>query len=562
VGALIFCGAGLLFWFFVIHDFRGLSSETGMEQAQIARELARGNGFSTKMIRPLSLWYFAVNERDFPVWPMWDVYQAPLQPFLWSLLFTTTRPPLVMAVNDTVFLADRFIAAFSAALFLASVALNYLIARKLFDRWIAVTGCALVLLGLRFWQFSVSGLPQMLMLLLFSGCVFTQLGALKAQRLRLRTTGWFFASGALFGLLALTHALTVWIFFGALIFNKFTFRPAWRSLLPMLAAFCAIYGPWLLRNYLVSNDLFGLGFYSIFDSMLGSLSSIMRSTSFDLHGFAPMAFRSKIQNELVRQFGEIYRLLGQNPVAPAFFVALLQVIEVPRTSVYRWCVLSMWSLGTLGMAVFGTDEKATLSANDLHVLFIPLMVFYGLGLMRELWVSLAVRSRLAPVLLVTLLFVLSAVPLAGTIADSGEKRFHWPPYVPPLIAAFNEWTTPEEIILADMPWAVAWYADRRSLWLPSKQRDFIAFNDYEKFGGNIVGLYLTPVTGDQPMLRGLMKGEYKDWAGFVKRQPVTHLFPLRKARILPIDNECVYYGDRLRGDKLLDAAISRIRIRD
>ena len=32
--------------------FRGLSSPTGMDQAQIARELARGNGFHTKFIRP------------------------------------------------------------------------------------------------------------------------------------------------------------------------------------------------------------------------------------------------------------------------------------------------------------------------------------------------------------------------------------------------------------------------------------------------------------------------------------------------------------------------------
>ena len=34
--------------------FRGLNSPQAMDQAQIAREIARGNGFTTKMIRPVA----------------------------------------------------------------------------------------------------------------------------------------------------------------------------------------------------------------------------------------------------------------------------------------------------------------------------------------------------------------------------------------------------------------------------------------------------------------------------------------------------------------------------
>ncbi|MEO7099261.1 MAG: hypothetical protein ABI162_07855, partial [Luteolibacter sp.] len=34
--------------------FRGLASPQAMDQAQIAREIARGNGFTTKMIRPVA----------------------------------------------------------------------------------------------------------------------------------------------------------------------------------------------------------------------------------------------------------------------------------------------------------------------------------------------------------------------------------------------------------------------------------------------------------------------------------------------------------------------------
>ncbi len=38
--------------------FKGLAHEKAIEQAQIAREIARGNGFSTKMIRPAAIWQF------------------------------------------------------------------------------------------------------------------------------------------------------------------------------------------------------------------------------------------------------------------------------------------------------------------------------------------------------------------------------------------------------------------------------------------------------------------------------------------------------------------------
>ena len=40
-------------WMFHDSGFKGLNHERSIEQAQIAREIARGNGFSTKMIRPL-----------------------------------------------------------------------------------------------------------------------------------------------------------------------------------------------------------------------------------------------------------------------------------------------------------------------------------------------------------------------------------------------------------------------------------------------------------------------------------------------------------------------------
>ena len=53
---------------------------------------------------------------------------------------------------------------------------------------------------------------------------------------------------ALFGLLALAHGLTIWLFAGVLFFSGFYFRPRGRAAIIMLGVFLLIYGPWLVRN--------------------------------------------------------------------------------------------------------------------------------------------------------------------------------------------------------------------------------------------------------------------------------------------------------------------------
>ena len=86
-------------WFFDVtlpivsqapNGFRGLSHEKAIEQAQIAREIERGNGFSTKVIRPAALWQLEQKGRDFPLERTPDTYHAPLPPFINAWVFKGT----------------------------------------------------------------------------------------------------------------------------------------------------------------------------------------------------------------------------------------------------------------------------------------------------------------------------------------------------------------------------------------------------------------------------------------------------------------------------------------
>src|SRR5471032_3628069 len=75
-------------WFFKEgNGFKGLPHEKAIEQAQIAREIARGHGFSTKMIRPAALWQFERELGAFPLEQTPDTYHAPLNPYINALVF-------------------------------------------------------------------------------------------------------------------------------------------------------------------------------------------------------------------------------------------------------------------------------------------------------------------------------------------------------------------------------------------------------------------------------------------------------------------------------------------
>jgi hypothetical protein len=218
----------------------------------------------------------------------------------------------------------------------------------------------------------------------------------------------------------------------------------------------------------------------------------------------------------------------------------------------------MWLFAVFGMAVFGLEapvpeaSAATVQANDIHVLFVPLMTFYGLAFVLVMWSRLEINFKLARFGFFALLYLVSAFPFLCEFIElqsQPKQRIQWPPYAPMFISWLREWTTEREIIASDMPWAVAWYADRKSLWLPMKLGDFISLNDYNQLGGRMVGLYLTPYSGNRAFLAEIARGEYKDWAPFILRQVnVRELqdFPLRAFIALPLYNESVFYADRDR----------------
>ncbi|KAB2638122.1 MAG: hypothetical protein DVB30_06615 [Verrucomicrobia bacterium] len=132
-----------------------------------------------------------------------------------------------------------------------------------------------------------------------------------------------------------------------------------------------------------------------------------------------------------------------------------------------------------------------------------------------------------------------------TLLAGQTARIQWPPYVPPFIAILQNWFQKEEILCSDMPWALAWYADRKCLLLPETVKAFDEISDYSTLGSSIVGLYLTPISGRDDFL-SLVKGTNKEWGPVIMRTVNLNEFLLKSFTPLPIDGECILYADTER----------------
>jgi hypothetical protein len=559
---LLLAAVFMVYFIVIFSQFKGLTNDKGMDQAQIGRALASGHGFTTKFIRPIAYSQFSDHFGAFPAGDVPDTYNAPLNPAVDSILLRMTRSSWPMTEKDVVYTSDRVIAGASLIFFIMSVGVNFTIAKRLFDRRLALLGMGLVFICDVFWNFSMSGLPQMLMLLIFSGVNYCLVRAVENRHADRSPLLWLALSGVGFGLLILAHGLAVWLLLGAFVYMAFAFLPRegvwWMRILLHPAWIPLVIGlgmeaPWLLRLYHLTGNPFGVALYSGYGQMIGSESQVMRSLHIDASGVSLVWFRAKVEAQIVSQLSNIYAYLGHSPIAPLFFISLLHLFKRPETASFRWCVFLMWLSALLGMALFGLPEEGAIHANDLHVLFIPLTIFYALAFVLVLWSRLGmdrpeVNLRLVRWAFFVLVYLISAFPLAHMLITA-SGRVQWPPYVPPYIAILggkDGWTQPDEIITSDMPWAVAWYADRKCIWLPDTIANFMDMHDYDRLHGPIVGLYLTPITGDTRFFTDIVKGEYKEWSPFILRNLNTKGFPLQAVTAMPIDNECIFYSDRNR----------------
>jgi len=521
--------------------FRGLNSPQAMEQAQIGRQIARGEGFTTKMIRPLA-YYEAekTNQGAVPFTGFKDTYHAPLNPLILGAVLklvggdkTDAWP---MGKDELIFPLDRVIALVSTLFFLMSIGVSYLLIGRIFDAKIAGVTAVLMMLCDLFWSFSQSGLPQMLLLLLFSCGLYFTYRAVEAQEEGRPSFGPALLGAVFFVLMVLTHWIAAWIFLGYLIYVAFAFKPRGIVALIAIIMLAATITLPLIRASGITGQPFGTGFYVLYNGIGGGTESlVMRNHDLESEPLSLDGLLVKILGTTLVQASDILPFLGGILAAPVFFIALLHPFKRSTIAGFRWGILLMWVFAALGMAIFGIDRENSLHPNQIHILFAPVMAGYGLAFLSILWSRLEIVSTV-PFLRnahFIVLIVLSAAPMLLTLPNkvnigmhmSKGGRPHWPPYRPDILhknlpdmikdrGVVGTGVT-ERVVVSDQPWAVAWYADTISLWLPKTKKGFDKLESRASdLGTPFVGFLMSPSSAEADTI-GVVRSQYNEFNSLV-----------------------------------------------
>ncbi|MCB1237114.1 MAG: hypothetical protein KDM91_18755, partial [Verrucomicrobiae bacterium] len=299
------------------------------------------------------------------------------------------------------------------------------------------------------------------------------------------------------------------------------------------AVLTLVLAPWLAWNLRSSGSLLGEGILQVYESWSPNPGSpVMRNYDPDGETLPKIDLARKIWRVFDQHREEAWVFLGGLAAAPLFFLSLLHPFRNPEAARLRWAVLSLWGGAQLAMGIFGTPEGA-LDPNLLHVLFLPVAAMYGLAFLSVLWSRLPLARN--PFSLwrhahLIAAIAISAMPLLAEFSGRAllgaryrNRIVQWPPYDPVALAYVGKWTREDQLIFSDVPWAVAWYADRPSVWLPMRPPQMDAISAAWTAGGTreVGGLYLTPASLDGRLSTNLTQGEFRDWARLLLRGQVS-----------------------------------------
>jgi hypothetical protein len=562
--ALAVLGVLALFFFYNLRAFRNFSTVEAMDQAQLAHNLARGEGYTTKFIRPFSLFLLKrTNQERFesltpeqkadlacvkgnhpdisnpPGYPLVLAGLMKAAPFLFNFDARADRPFWWRDGAFARFQPDFVIAVFNQLLLFAVIWLTFLLARRLFDDFVAWVSALLLLGAELLWRFSVSGLSTLLLLLLFLGLVWALVRLEAAVREAAPSTRSVLCWAALTGALLAAGMLTRYAY-GILLLPVLafvvTFGGRWR--LPaaglVVAVFAVLTVPWMLRNFHLSGAPFGTATYAVLEnSALFPQNRLTRSLQPDFSQIwlKPLWWKFFINLRTIL-LSDVFRL-GGTILSGFFLVGLMFGFRNPAVSRLRYFTL-MALAALVVMQAFGrttlSDDSPELNSENLLVLLFPLVLIYGVSFFHTLLDQMTLPALWVRYVVLGVFGFLALLPMLFTFLPPRPSVVAFPPYKPPTIQRLSAWMRENELVMSDVPWAVAWYGDRQAVLLTlDAQAQFYQLNDLIKPVG---ALYLTPVSLDAKFLsQWALGGSEMSWGNLIinslNRQELPPRFPLR-----------------------------------
>ena len=115
--------------------------------------------------------------------------------------------------------------------------------------------------------------------------------------------------------------------------------------------------------------------------------------------------------------------------------------------------------------------------------------------------------------------------ITQALARNEAFKVNYPYYIPSALASYGSMVKPNEAIVTDIPWAVAWYANRAAIWLPRDKKQFDKLREIGKEHGQpITGLLLSQFTLEAPSNSiSDKRSSFFEWRDYILLGPCLRL---------------------------------------
>ena len=490
-------------------QFHGPVTEATMLQADLGRQIARGEGFTTLVNFPQTAAFLQARGGRFdPTQPFPELHQAPLYPLVIAgalrALPAAPREKLFASppAQPDGFAADYFLLGLNVVLLWLAAWLTFALGSRLFEPRAGWLAAFALLLSVPVWQqtVAVNGGPLLMVLGVAAFSIWQRVESGTGRA----AVAWAGALGVACGLLFLAEYSAGALGLVALAYVgwRFTGRARWLAFAAVAAGFLVVAGPWMARNVALTGSPVALAIQNV-ALKAGDPTAEPATVRATLSAELPYLDLNKLGNKTLTSLQENLKSRlwsGGAMWLTAFFVAgTLYAFRVPAVNRLRWVFAASFAVLLVAQAALNSGESDRLVAAWLA----PLVMIFGAGFFFVLLGSNAVLSRW-PRAVAAALLVAQALPLLHDALEPRRLHFQYPPYLPGLFQGMKRELVQRGVadrygLMADVPAGVAWYGRARVWAQPPRLRDFYAITLVQPVGE----LLLTPRTLDRPFFSEL-----------------------------------------------------------
>ncbi len=558
--AAVLAGFIGLLGYFDVHCYHNFAAPEAMDTAQLARNIADGKGYTTSFVRPFSVFLIQRHNEEIhqknPASPATDfarirgphpdIVNAPVYPVLLAGLLKAL-PLKYYDVAQGRYPPEFAIALLNQLFLIATVLLTFYLGRRMFDVLVGWLASLLVLGCEPLWEFSISGLSTNFLLLIFLAIILCVVFIEEKSRLYRQPSGTMFVTALTLGLLAgfgtLTRYSFGWIIIPVTVFLiLFTGKRGMGHALAAVAGFGLMVTPWALRNIVVCGEPFGVASYLVAeqtppfpDFLLEQQLHPTVANIFILDNYIHKLLanlRPIVVNDLSK--------LGGSWAGMLFLTGLLMSFRGFAARRMRYflmlCLGTFMVVEAVGRTML-SDLTPDINSENLVILLVPMILIYAVvfflqfaggthsrgGFMVNFLEKQTVPVGQLRYVVAGFFTIIACLPLLYTLIGPKASPYAYPPYYPPDIQKVSSWMRDDELIMSDVPWAVAWYGHHQCIWLTGDaQEQFYALNDYLR---PVQAIFLTAETMDGKMFTGMHGTIPGTWTRFSLDLLANNLIP-------------------------------------